>query len=433
MNSIKKTTEATVINRREIEPFQIKACKAVESYEKSVGCGSFVVGNTGDFINMSNERRSANFCEVCRACYPDSTKRWKDNEYPCSTMHNEIHAQVRTKSSYIYTCEIGFAFWTSPLYTRGRYAGSLASGHTLTVPKKEAVQLFCSRYEAKQEKVMDLMSDFPEKSHDEVSSLAQLLLVCAEKLSSGMESQIMGNIITGGNNYKNNLKEKKFYPLQAVNTQDKERMLLAALKRGDLNTASKTLIELFSIIKETNPNNIEYIRSFLIELAVLLSRTAVETPKMGESYIRCLGRIRESKTIEDLNSNLNCIVDSLGPWIFSFRGIRHSSALRRAERFIWNNYDKRLSLNEIAAASGLSAPYFSTIFKKEMGKNLSTYLNELRVNKAITYLDENKLSLNEIAKVCGFEDQSWFSKIFKSHMGLSPGKYRDNRETEAEK
>jgi AraC-like DNA-binding protein len=35
------------------------------------------------------------------------------------------------------------------------------------------------------------------------------------------------------------------------------------------------------------------------------------------------------------------------------------------------------------------------------------------------------LPISEIAKTCGFEDQSWFSKIFKSYTGLTPGKYRD--------
>jgi AraC-like DNA-binding protein len=80
----------------------------------------------------------------------------------------------------------------------------------------------------------------------------------------------------------------------------------------------------------------------------------------------------------------------------------------------------------VADVSGLSAPYFSTVFKEEMGENLSNYLNRLRVDRAAKLLIETDLSLSEIAGSCGFEDQSWFSKIFKSYTGLSPGKYRDN-------
>jgi transcriptional regulator GlxA family with amidase domain len=59
-----------------------------------------------------------------------------------------------------------------------------------------------------------------------------------------------------------------------------------------------------------------------------------------------------------------------------------------------------------------------------MGESLSSYLNRIRVEKASRMLTETDLSLSEIAGSCGFEDQSWFSKIFKNFIGVSPGKYR---------
>jgi transcriptional regulator GlxA family with amidase domain len=46
------------------------------------------------------------------------------------------------------------------------------------------------------------------------------------------------------------------------------------------------------------------------------------------------------------------------------------------------------------------------------------------VEKACRLLTETNMALSEIASSCGFEDQSWFSKIFKSHTRISPGKYR---------
>jgi AraC-like DNA-binding protein len=84
-----------------------------------------------------------------------------------------------------------------------------------------------------------------------------------------------------------------------------------------------------------------------------------------------------------------------------------------------------MSLHEIAKVAGLSAPYFSTIFKEEMGENLSKYINRLRVEKASKLLLETNLTLSEISGACCFEDQSWFSKIFKAFTGISPGKYRN--------
>jgi YesN/AraC family two-component response regulator len=170
-----------------------------------------------------------------------------------------------------------------------------------------------------------------------------------------------------------------------------------------------------------------------IELVVLLSRAAV-TPDTSEDNIvldtnnRYLKRIQDAKNPEELTDILYLIVDRMAGRIFSFQGVRHASALRKAERFIWENYTRKISLKEIAEASGLSAPYFSSIFKEEMGENLSNYLNRLRVERAATMFFESDMSLSEIAGACGFEDQSWFSKIFKSYTGKSPGKYREQGE-----
>jgi transcriptional regulator GlxA family with amidase domain len=118
-------------------------------------------------------------------------------------------------------------------------------------------------------------------------------------------------------------------------------------------------------------------------------------------------------------------LDKISGRIFSFHGVRHFPALRKAERFIWENYTRKISLEEIAGVSGLSAPYFSTIFREEMGENLSNYLNRLRVEKAAIMLITTNMSINKIAVSCGFNDQSWFSKIFKTTLGLTPGKYRE--------
>jgi AraC-like DNA-binding protein len=213
------------------------------------------------------------------------------------------------------------------------------------------------------------------------------------------------------------------YPL------DRERFLLAALRRGDNEKGKKILNSILDGMRTDQAVNIEPLHFRAMELVILLSRETAEpygssaALEMNSYYLK---RLQESKTPEELKENLHLITEDLSAKIFSFQGIRHASALRRAERFIWENYTHKISLKEIADASGLSAPYFSTIFKDEMGENLSAYLNRLRVEKAALMLTETGLSLNSISGACGFEDQSWFSKIFKLYAGMSPGKYRKN-------
>jgi AraC-like DNA-binding protein len=207
-----------------------------------------------------------------------------------------------------------------------------------------------------------------------------------------------------------------------------ERLLIAALGRGDSAAAGRILEAILDSLGTVCPGNLQYFRCQAIELVVLLSRSCAGEEASGpllEENNLYLKKIHDSATIDELETNLRRIVERMAGRIFSFQGLRHASALRRAERFIWKNYTRKVSLEEIAAASGLSAPYFSTIFREEMGEHLSAHLNRLRVEKACTMLLETNAALNTVSESCGFEDQSWFSKIFKSYTGYSPGKYRE--------
>jgi YesN/AraC family two-component response regulator len=274
---------------------------------------------------------------------------------------------------------------------------------------------------------------FPRGDTEQIRTMAELLHICAESLSVGNEdyhetlkrradqqSSVSKQIAILKNQYPQG--EAPGYPL------DKERLLLASLRRGDHETGRKILNELLGILFFSNPDHFRFIQFRAIELVVLLSRATVVPGNTEATIIETnnyyLKRIQQVQNIEELTDVLHIIVENMAGQIFSFQGIRHATALRKAERFIDENYTRKISLREIARVSGLSASYFSTVFREEMGENLSSYLNRLRVERACRMLTGTTVNLSEIANTCGFEDQSWFSKIFKSYTGVSPRKYR---------
>jgi YesN/AraC family two-component response regulator len=212
------------------------------------------------------------------------------------------------------------------------------------------------------------------------------------------------------------------------NSLEKERMLLAAFERGDIESGKRIIAELIAKIHAANPFNFDIVRSRAIQLIVLMSRAAVngDSDALLEDNNKSFKKIQESENVNDLLKNLHLAAESMAGNIFSFHGKSHASVLRKAQQYIWENYSRKLSLEEISRAAGLSAPYFSSIFKEEMGENLSSYLNRLRVERAVTFLTETVKPLKTVSKLCGFEDQSWFSKIFKNITGVSPGSYRKN-------
>lgn len=94
--------------------------------------------------------------------------------------------------------------------------------------------------------------------------------------------------------------------------------------------------------------------------------------------------------------------------------------------FIEQNYNKNIGLQEAAAVINISEAHLSRLFKKETGYNYVKYLNIFRINICINLMHNKKLTLNQIANACGFETPSYFAKIFKRELNVTPSKYRDS-------
>jgi AraC-like DNA-binding protein/ligand-binding sensor protein len=405
-----------IVHRREITPLQRKAYELLEQYQKATDSTVSVLDQEGQSIEEADYKKTVSFCEFCR-CYSEK-KNWGEHEYPCTAMHVEAAFESRRRGgSYIYLCDLGFLFWTSPLRLGNHSAGFLIAGLVIGTDKETVAEKMYDRCKGCKsgEEILSMLDNIPVRSLSVAKDQARLLRLCAEEIST------LGNIESA---------EKPENPISLPRTSGDvyplslERSLLAAIKRGDHQQGEKLLKDLLI------PGDIEFLRFRTAELATLLSRAAIEAEGGGRTLPEAndirFRKIRNAKNREELLDILSALITEIGPQLFSFRGIRHASALRKAERFIWDNCHRKLSLDEVAGISGLSAPYFSTVFKDEMGECLCNYINRLRSEKAAALLLESSMSINEICNTCGFKDQSWFSKIFKGYMGMSPGKYRES-------
>ena len=356
---------------------------------------------------------------------------------PCRELHlNALRESHRFGGSYTYICALGFMFWTSPICVNGQFSGALLSSGFLGTGREEtcSTMLEMCRGKESREEINDLLGLFPHGSPGKIKALAELLFICAQSLSIGSEDshEIMKRRARQQMDLSAKINDlKNMYPPGSRKPEypmDKEQELLGALMRGDTAAGRQILNEILAVLFYSNPNQYRQVQNRAIELAVLLSRIgAVPGIKLKtclEANDRYMKLIQEAGSIEDLTDILHQIVDYLARQAFSFHGIQHASALKKAERYIMENFSRKISLDEIARDSGFSAPYFSTIFKEEMGENLSSYLNRLRMQKASRMLKGTDYPLSRIAGICGFKDQSWFSKIFKMYTGTSPGKFR---------
>lgn len=104
---------------------------------------------------------------------------------------------------------------------------------------------------------------------------------------------------------------------------------------------------------------------------------------------------------------------------------KENAYIHKAKELIEMNYSSSIKINEIADTLGLSRKYFSKLFKEAMGITPMEFLLNFRLNKACDLMNNQKLSIGEISRSVGYDDQLLFSRTFKKFKGISPSLYRN--------
>jgi len=97
--------------------------------------------------------------------------------------------------------------------------------------------------------------------------------------------------------------------------------------------------------------------------------------------------------------------------------------IKQAIGYINSECSRDLSLDEVCRFVGLSKYYFAREFHKITGYTFVAYLNMARCEKAKSILSEGDADVGEVGRLCGFSDQSYFTRVFKQQTGMSPSKY----------
>ena len=102
----------------------------------------------------------------------------------------------------------------------------------------------------------------------------------------------------------------------------------------------------------------------------------------------------------------------------------NNPSIQKVCDYIDEHLQEDISLEQMASYINVSSFYLSKLFKEEKGNTFVNFVADKRLEKAQQLLQETNLSIKEITAAIGYNDQNYFSRVFKNKNGLSPKEYR---------
>lgn len=153
-------------------------------------------------------------------------------------------------------------------------------------------------------------------------------------------------------------------------------------------------------------------------------------PVQSEAVDEAITFIKSRKQHKMLNPHENSIM----AYSFLMKLIKELLPGKSAEKkpdfiqkviaYCLNNIHEPLTVEDLAEKSGYSRYHFNRIFKEHQGITPMAFMTQIRMNHALGLLQSTHLNIKEISTQCGFEDSSYFCKVFRKHYNVSPNRFR---------
>jgi two-component system, response regulator YesN len=342
----------------------------------------------------------------------------------------------RLGEAYIFSCHAKLTYIAFPLIHRDALLGTILVGPFLMdTPDSTIVSNLSDKYALPAPLLLELYDGLSG-----IAVLAPARVTHISKLINHLLSPLLPDELQMAKQNREKLGQQsrisetiRMYKTQELqNTQkypfDKEKELLVQVKTGNVPAAKGVLNDLLGYVLFCEGGQITTMKNRALELATLLSRVAIEGGAVTDSIFhlnnRFIAALQEVENMEALCYQLQEIVEAFMGNMFLFGKQSGSEAVRRAMRYIAQHFADPLSLESVAEQVRLSPVYFSGLFRRTAGTGFTEYLNQARIEEGKRLLTSTDYSIVDIAVAVGYADQSYFSKVFKKHTGLSPRLYR---------
>lgn len=179
-------------------------------------------------------------------------------------------------------------------------------------------------------------------------------------------------------------------------------------------------------------DSMRQVKDNLIVFTALCARTAIRSgvnlnaAKTRESeWVRQIEELRDFGAVSRIVQGMYRDFQQMIRQVLEADGL--SKAVRDARDYIRMNYTKSLSAEEIARHCGYTEYYLTRKFAKEMGMKLTDYIRSVRLDAAKVMLLTSEKDIQQISEELQFGSRSYFDRVFRQEIGLSPKQFRETR------
>ena len=378
--------------------------------------------------------KDIDMCEFC--LYVRSNE---DGIRMCEKSYKKACAEAfRWKTTYFFRCHAGLVMWAVPIISDYENLGCIICGQVLLW---EVDDFFLEELKDNNQDLLDfdIMCDKVKKleviSAEKCQAAAEMLLLVVNYLVRTSNNIFLEqrNRQYWRNQIVKEIEDRKRGNIDKIFDYDvyfkREKKFLQYIRVGNKEKIINFLPIIFTDIEILSGYDISKIRLRATELVVSVSRAIVEggmDPKLSiDKAEKFYENIKTYKNAEDIFIYLNSFILELVDDIFILTQNKQVSLLKEARMFISTNYYKNLTLDDVAGSVCLSSSYLSHIFREKLNCTVNNYITRVRIEKSIEFMSMRELSIQEISEKVGFNSQSYFTKIFKKYIGVTPITYRN--------
>ncbi|WP_249308741.1 response regulator transcription factor [Lederbergia citrea] len=167
-----------------------------------------------------------------------------------------------------------------------------------------------------------------------------------------------------------------------------------------------------------------FLGNIIFNITVLLGNMDYDNEALEKEKYSYFASINDATHVKEATALLHSFLAEANTIITSKSNDISHPNMRKLLDYIERHYAESISLSEMAKHFHFNPSYLSTFFNTHNKEGFSEYLNRIRIEKSVELLEKGTVSISEISGMVGYSDHSYFTKVFKKMMGISPSSYR---------